>query len=131
MTEDGGQKEERKVIGSFEDLEVFKRAYRAAIAVHRMSLNFPEIEQRVMADQIRRASKSICANLAEGWGKHTRSAAEFKRYILIALGSAEEMRVWLRSAKDLGHIEETDWQRWRGEYQAIAAMLQSLHDRWT
>ena len=50
----------------FEDLQVFKKAYRLSLEVHRASLEFPVIEQRVLADQIRRASKSICANLAEG-----------------------------------------------------------------
>ena len=49
----------------FEDLEVFRRAYRISLEVHRTSLEFPRIEQWALADQIRRASKSICANLAE------------------------------------------------------------------
>ena len=50
----------------FEDLEVFRRAYRLSLEVHRVSLGFPRIEQWALADQIRRASKSICANIAEG-----------------------------------------------------------------
>jgi hypothetical protein len=49
----------------FEDLEVFQRAYRISLEVHRKSLEFPAIEQRALAGQIRRASKSICANLVE------------------------------------------------------------------
>ena len=49
-----------------EDLEVFRRAYRLSLEVHRASLEFPRIEQFALADQVRRASKSICANLAEG-----------------------------------------------------------------
>ena len=52
-----------------EDLEVFRRAYRLSLEVHRASLDFPRIEQFALADQIRRASKSICANLAEGFGR--------------------------------------------------------------
>ena len=51
----------------FEDLEVFRRAYRVSLEVHRRSLEFPVIEQRALASQIRRASKSICANLVEGF----------------------------------------------------------------
>ena len=77
---------------SFERLEVFKRAYRVSLEIHRVSLSFPEIEQRALADQIRRASKSICANLAEGFGKQAHSKAEFRRFIGMALGSADEMR---------------------------------------
>ena len=54
---------------SFEDLDVFQRAYRLSLEVHRESLGFPAIEQRALGDQVRRASKSIAANLAEGFGK--------------------------------------------------------------
>ena len=53
----------------FEDLEVFQRAYRLSLELHRTSLEFPRIEQWALADQIRRASKSICANLVEGFGR--------------------------------------------------------------
>jgi four helix bundle protein len=77
----------------FEDLEVFKRAYRVSLEIHAVSLKFPKVEQYALADQIRRASKSICANLAEGYGKRSQSQAEFNRFILMSIGSADEMRV--------------------------------------
>ena len=120
---------EREPVRSFEDLEVFKRAYRISIEVHQQSLKFPSIEQRALGDQIRRASKSICANLAEGFGKQRQSKAEFKRYLRIAVGSADEMRVWVRYCLDLGYIDEETWQRWRDEYHEIAKMLQGLHSK--
>ena len=126
MTEDG----KSKSICAFEDLEVFKRAYRVSLEVHRISLEFPQIEQYGLADQIRRASKSICANLAEGFGKQSQSLAEFKRYIQISIGSADEMRVWIRYCLDLGYIDQTQWQSWRDEYQEIAKMLQGLAKSW-
>jgi four helix bundle protein len=111
---------------SFERLEVFKRAYRLSLEIHRVSLNFPDIEQRALADQIRRASKSICANLAEGFGKQAHSKAEFRRFIGMALGSADEMRMWVRYCLDLGYVDEATWIAWRDEYQSIAKMLQGL-----
>src|SRR6476661_6778823 len=52
-----------------EDLEVFRRAYRLSLEIHRSSLALPRIEQFALADQLRRSSKSICANLAEGFAK--------------------------------------------------------------
>ena len=119
-----------KPISTFEDFEVFKRAYRVSLEVHRTSLQFPQIEQYGLADQIRRASKSICANLAEGFGKQSQSTAEFKRYIQISVGSADEMRVWIRYCFDLGYIEQPKWQSWRDEYQEIARMLQGLAKSW-
>ena len=111
---------------SFERLEVFKRAYRISLDIHRASLEFPGIEQRALADQIRRASKSICANLAEGFGKQPHSKAEFRRFIGMALGSADEMRMWVRYCLDLGYVDEATWISWRDEYQTIAKMLQGL-----
>ena len=110
-----------------EDLDVFKRAYRVSLEVHRSSLNFPPIEQYALGDQVRRASKGICANLAEGFGRQAASKAEFKRFVMMAMGSADEMRVWSRYCRDLGYIDEATWQAWRQEYREIAKMLQALH----
>lgn len=107
------------------DLTVFKRAYRVSLDIHRATLKFPSIEQFAMGDQMRRASKSICANLAEGLGRKT-TATEQKRYISIALGSCEEMRVWLRYSLDLELIQEDVWSEWQKEYKEIGMMLQGL-----
>ena len=116
-------------VRAFEDLAVFQRAYRLSVEIHRESLKFPEIEQRVLGDQIRRASKSIPANIAEGFGKQRLSPAEFKRFLMVAIGSADEMRVWCRYCFDLGCIDEKTWSVWREEYHAIAKMLQALHSK--
>ena len=118
-------------VSSFEDLEVFRRAYRASLEIHKQSLQFPHIEQHAMADQIRRASKSICANIAEGFAKQRRSSAEYRRYLLMAIGSADEMRVWVRYCLDLDYVDEATAGRWREEYVAIAKMLQSIYTRWS
>ena len=118
-------------VSSFEDLEVFRRAYRVSLETHRESLGFPKIEQFAMADQIRRASKSICANIAEGFAKQRRSSAEYRRYLLMAIGSADEMRVWIRYCLDLNYIDEATSQRWRNEYIAIEKMLQAIYTRWS
>ena len=111
----------------FEDLEVFRRAYRLSLEVHRASLEFPRIEQRALADQVRRASKSICANIAEGFGKQRQSRIEFGRFLMMAVGSADEMQVWTLYARDLGYVDADTAERWRGEYREIARMLQGLH----
>ena len=115
---------------TFEDLEVFQRAYRVSLELHRASLQFPKVEQFAgLADQMRRASKSICANVAEGYSRQKRSKAEFKRFLQLAIGSSDEMRVWVRYALDLGYIDEAVWRRWRDEYQTISRMLQSLAEK--
>ena len=114
------------MVHRFEDLAVFQRAYKASLEVHRASLAMPQIEQYALADQIRRASKSICVNIAEGFGKQAQSKAEFARYLLIAIGSSDEMRVWIRYGLDLGYINEEQWTAWRDEYEQISKMLQGL-----
>ena len=110
----------------FEELDVFKRAYGISLEIHTASLLFPAIEQYALADQIRRASKGVCANIAEGFGKQTYSRMEFRRFLQIAVGSADEMRVWIRYCLDLGYIDEVTWHRWRSAYEEIAKMLTGL-----
>ena len=112
-------------IKSFEDLQVFQRAYKVSLEVHRLSLKFPKVEQYGLAEQMRRASKSVPTNLAEGYGKR-RSNAEFRRFIQMAIGSADEMRVWIRYCFDLGYIEEARWVELKNEYHEIAKMLNGL-----
>jgi four helix bundle protein len=119
-----------KQIRRFGDLEVFQLAYRVSLEIHRLTLELPREEQCGLADQMRKASKSICANVAEGFGKQNISKAEFKRFVLIAMGSADEMRVWLRYCLDLDYIDETRWKKWSEDYQRIAKMLNSLHTSW-
>ena len=94
--------------------------------MHRASLTFPQIEQFALADQIRRASKSICVNLAEGFAKRAYSQAEFKRFLLMALGSSDEMQIWSRYVADLGYIGAEQAGAWEAEYREISAMLNGL-----
>ena len=118
-------------VSTVEDLDVFRRAYAISLDLHKASLRFPKIEQfGGLADKIRRASKSICANLAEGFGKQRQSNLEFKRYLLMAIGSADEMQVWLKYCSDLEYVDQRICARWRDEYHQIARMLQSLVTKW-
>jgi four helix bundle protein len=110
----------------FEDLEVFRRAYQLSLEVHRASLEFPRIEQFALGDQVRRASKSICANLAEGFGRQQQSKPEFRRFLIMALGSADEMQVWTMYCRDLGYIGADVAKQWQSEYREIARMLSGL-----
>ena len=114
-------------VSRVEDLGVFQRAYRVSLEVHRASLEFPRIEQFALADQVRRASKSICANLAEGFGRQQQSRPEFRRFLVMAIGSADEMQVWVLYCRDLGYVDSDMAERWRGEYREIARMLSGLY----
>ena len=117
------------MVERFEDLQVFQKAYRVSLEVHRASLRFPREEQYGLAEQVRRASKSIPVNIAEGFGKQAVSPAEFRRFLAMAIGSADEMRVWCRYCYDLGYVDEATWSAWRDAYQEIARMLSGLRAR--
>ena len=106
-------------------LEVYRKAYRIALEVHRISLGFPKIEQYGLAQQMRGSSKSIAANLAEGMGKQE-SPADVKRFLRIAIGSCDETRVWIEFAKDLGYIDEATSTQLDDAYREIGRMLRGV-----
>lgn len=112
---------------TIEDLHVFEKAYKVSLEIHRLSLQFPKIEQYALADQMRRASKSICANLAEGFGKQVGSKKEFRNYVLISMGSSDEMQIWIKYGKDLTYFTEDQANVLIQEYQEISKMLNSLY----
>ena len=65
------------------DLDVYRRAFDAAMAIFELSKGFPREEQYSLTDQIRRSSRSVCANLAEGW-RRRRYAPTFANKLSIA-----------------------------------------------
>ncbi len=111
---------------SYKDLDVFQRAYSAALDIHKISQSFPPEERYSLTSQIRRSSKSICANIVEGHGKSSFAPKEFIRYLNIALGSAEETKLWLHFCKDLGFLTNEDFQALENEYSEIIKMLYGL-----
>ena len=117
-------------IKDFTDLVVYQKAYAKSLEIHQQTLKYPKHEQYELGSQMRRASKGICANIAEGFGKQNVSKLEFKRFLLMAMGSADEMRVWARYSLDLGYIDERSWNDWNKSYSDIAKMLNGLHTKW-
>ena len=118
------------IVRSFEDLEVYQRAYKLALELHKLTLEFPRIEQFALADQIRRASKSICANIAEGFARQHISAPDFHRYVVLALGSSDEMKVWIRFSLDLGYVPAETARRLRDDYATVSRRLHGLRNKW-
>lgn len=117
-------------IKTFEDLIVYQKSFKLAAIVHRLSLTLPKIEQFALADQLRRASRSIPANIAEGFAKKILSVPEFRRFLSMAYGSAEEMRVWLSLSLELGYLDKDKANELSTEYVQIAKMLFTLIRNW-
>ena len=109
------------------ELDVFRRAYELSLAVHRVSHEWPKHEQYGgIAEQLRRASKSVCALLAEGNGRQVGSDPEMRRYVVMAVGSTEEAKLWCRYAVDLGYLDEAQASAWHSDYCEVARVLQGL-----
>ncbi|MEN9871560.1 MAG: hypothetical protein RLZZ171_2552, partial [Cyanobacteriota bacterium] len=78
------QQNKSKFISNHEDLEVYKIAFKAAMEIFELSKNFPKEEKYSLIDQIRRSSRSVCANLAEAWRRR-----RYKGSLLLRLNDAE------------------------------------------
>src|SRR5260370_12290964 len=94
--------------------------------LQKSSWALPRIEQFALADQLRRSSKSVCANLAEGFAKQSRSAAEYRRYLTVAIGSSDETQLWLRYCVELGYIEVVTARLSMPDYAPINTRSQLL-----
>lgn len=111
----------------YDELQVYKEAYALALDVHGITLQFPKHEQYGgMADQLRRSSKGICANMAEGLSKYAGSKADERRFLAMALGSVEESRVWLSFSGDLGYLAPHKVDELMKSYENVARMVYAL-----
>ncbi|MGA8367152.1 MAG: four helix bundle protein [Candidatus Acidiferrales bacterium] len=116
-------------IRRYSDLDVHQESYAAALEVSKAVKSFPAFEQFELARQLRRAARSIPANIVEGWAKR-QSAAEFKRYLQVAIGSCDEVKLWLEMGKDEGYMAEDAFKKLGSRYNRIGAMLASLWRNW-
>jgi four helix bundle protein len=114
------------LVKSYRDLDVYKHSFKASVLIHNLSKQFPSDEKFSLTSQIRRSSKSICANIAEGFVKQKQSKAEFRRYLYIALGSASEVSVWLEYCSELEYLNDNDFERLQKDYIKIQSMLNSF-----
>jgi len=80
--------------GSFKDLTVYQKAFDQAMKIFDVTKSFPKSEQFSLTDQIKRSSRSVCANFAEAWRKR-RYIAHFVSKLTDADAEASETTVWL------------------------------------
>lgn len=117
------------MIKTFRDLEVYQEAYALMLLVHGEVKKLPVYERNDLASQIRRASKSSSANIAEGWAKR-RFEKEFKRHLDSAIGSANEMEVHIETARDLGYWQRDFCETCLVRYQQLGGKLSNLRKNW-
>jgi four helix bundle protein len=115
----------RKDIKHFRDLEVYRRAFAAAMEIFQITKSFPAEEKYFLVDQIRRASRSVCANLAEGWRKR-KYVAVFKNKVTDSMQEASETQCWLEFSLACGYIQRPVFDKLDDEYEQLISMLNSM-----
>ncbi len=119
----------RKPIQHYRDIEAYQRALALLRPVHILTRKLPPEERFELASQIRRASKSILANIAEGYG-NKRSPAKFRAALDIALGSTNEMIVHLEVGHAIGYFTPDDIDPLIAGYEVVAKQLYRLVQNW-
>jgi len=104
------------------DLEVYKLAFESAMEIFEISKSFPKEEIYSLTDQIRRSSRSVCANLAEGWRKR-RYKAVFVNKLSDAEQEAAETQTWLEFALKCKYINNETFKMLDEKYEHIFAKL--------
>ena len=119
----------RRPIQHYRDIEAYQRAKVLLMPVHQLLRKLPKEEQYELASQMRRASKSILANIAEGYGTK-RSPAKFRAFLDIALGSANEMIVHLDVGEAIVYFNSEEIEPLMQEYEIVAKQLYRLIQNW-
>lgn len=112
---------------NYRDLRVWEEAHQLTLAIYKATETFPRDERFGLTSQIRRASASIAANLAEGCGR--RSDGEMGRFVLIAMGSGSELSYHLLLAHDLGFISSEQYSDLTIRATRVMKMLSVLSGR--
>ena len=116
-------------IKTFLDLDIYTLSRQLAKEIFQLTLKFPPEEKYSLTDQIRRSSRSIKANIAEGWGKRI-YINNFKRHLVDSNGSLEETKSWCISALDCNYISEEIFNDLISKAEIIGGKLWKLHDTW-
>ena len=123
------ENQKQTVIASYKDLRIYQRSYELALEIHKITVKFPVQERRELGSQLRRAATSVPINIAEGYGRK-RSPEDFKRFLVIALGSSNEVSVILDLVRDLGYLQKEDHLRLAQEYTEIGKGINKLIQVW-
>lgn len=112
-------------IKTHEDLRVYQTAFDAAIKIFELSRKFPIEERYSLTDQIRRSSRSVCANLAEAWRKRRYQSA-FIAKLSDSEAEAAEVQVWLKFAVKCGYLDIEQGRQLYAQYNQILASLVTM-----
>ena len=110
---------------SHEDLAVFQLAFNTAMTIFSLSKQFPKEEKYSLTDQMRRSSRSVCANLAEAWRKR-RYRAAFIAKLNDCEAESAETQVWIKFAVKCEYIDVEQGRELYGIYNQILSGLVNM-----
>lgn len=107
------------------ELEVYKKAFNCATEIFELSKKFPREEMYSLTDQIRRSSRSVCANLAEAWRKRRYETA-FISKLTECEGEAAETQTWIEFAVAVGYLDKVVARKLYEQYDEILITFASM-----
>lgn len=110
------------LVKHFRDLDVYQNALSLVVDIHKFCERLPAVERYALIDQMRRASRSVAANIAEGWRKRRYEGA-FISKLSDSEAEAGEMQCWLDVAKRLEYLSESEHRTFDDRYEHIIAQL--------
>ena len=108
-----------------QELDVYKKAFETAMSIFELSKSFPKEETYSLTDQIRRSSRSVCANLAEAWRKRRYEAA-FIAKLNDSEGEAAETQTWIEFAVGCGYLDRETARSIYKTYDEVIGMLVTM-----
>ena len=117
--------ERKKTLKHFRDLEVYQKAFKAAMRIYEITKSFPADEKYSLVDQIRRSSRAVCSNLAEAWRKRKYEAV-FKNKLTDSMQEASETQSWLEFSLACKYIEKRVFEDLDTEYEGIILMINAM-----
>jgi four helix bundle protein len=115
----------KKKIIRHTELEVYQKSFAAAMKIFELSKSFPSEEKYSLTDQIRRCSRSVCANESEAWRKRIYKA-HFASKLNDSEAESAETQTWLQFCVECGYLERDTAAEIYQEYDSIIAMLVSM-----
>jgi four helix bundle protein len=109
-------------VDDFEDLRVYRTAFKHSMHIFDLSGNWPKVERYALTDQIRRSSRAVCSNIAEAWSKR-RYPAHFISKLSDAEGEAAETITWLDFARSCEYLPDNQHRELRETYRHIRGGL--------
>jgi four helix bundle protein len=117
------------MIKTFFDLDVYRLGNEYAMNIFAITKSFPKAETYSLTSQIIDSSRSICANIAEGWGRRVYES-EFKKFLVYSMGSLQETKSWLGFAVQCEYITKEKFDQLLEEAEVIGSKLFKLHQNW-